>query len=184
MTDAPEPAVTIESETPTTPAPKKGRTMIEMFKNYRELVVGIGALVAAIVGLAKPTDTTATESSFQWTQQELERVSADNRQTHTDLVALHQYLVTYVKSQKKLQAFQLEQLMEDELPPPTPRHVTRRSGRAPAAMETPETVAADAVPEPMQEAQQIVEDLPDLPTIKSQAHVFKKESFDAIIQEE
>lgn len=174
MTDASEPEVTVESKTSS-----KGRSMLNTIKEYKELIVGISALIAGLAGVIKPTDTAATESSFQWTQKELEQVAADNKQTHADLVALHQYLVAYIKGQKKLQAFQLEQLIEDEPPAPITRRPIRRTGR------TPTTAHVTEVPEiqqPMQEAQQMLEQLPDLPKLKSQPYIMKKETFDSIIE--
>ena len=162
----------------------KGQTMVETLKAYRDLAIGVGALIAALAGILRPTDTTATEQSFDYTQEALKQLAADNAKTHDDLVRLHTFIVSYVRKHNELEQFELMQMQNAA--PPAPRPAGRARPRAPLsgnAGGVMDPMIAEASPDLPAQAQQIMEEFPDLPEIEAQKNTFKTESFQDVIDE-
>lgn len=66
---------------------------------YRDIILAIAALATAVGSWFRPTDTTATKNSFDWTSKQIEKLSADNVKSQQDLLALHNFLEGYIKGQ-------------------------------------------------------------------------------------
>jgi len=73
----------------------KTKRVLERLKSYRDLILAASALIAGISSLVKPTDTTATEKSYEWTAQQVEKLSANDVKIQQDLVGLRNYLEGY-----------------------------------------------------------------------------------------
>ena len=161
----------------------KGQTMVETLKAYRDLAIGVGALIAALAGILKPTDTTATKQSFDYTQEALKQLAADNAKTHDDLVRLHTFIVSYVRKHNELEQFELTQMQNTATAAPRP--VGRARHRAPSSDSggVMEPMMAEGSSDVPAQAQQIMEEFPDLPEIEAQKNTFKTESFKDVIAE-
>ena len=162
----------------------KSKAMLETLKAYRDLAIGGGALIAALAGILKPTDTTATKQSFDYTQEALKQLAADNAKTHDDLVRLHTFIVSYVRKHNELEQLELSQM--HNAAPPAARPVGRARPRAPisgSAGGVMDPMIAEGSLDLPAQAQQIMEEFPDLPEIEAQKNTFKTESFDDVIAE-
>jgi hypothetical protein len=74
---------------------------VEKLKAYRDIILAVAALATAVGSWFRPTDTTATKNSFDWTSQQIEKLSTDNVKTQQDLIALHNFLEGYLKGQDR-----------------------------------------------------------------------------------
>jgi len=179
-------------------APAKAPSMVETVKAYRDLVIGVGAMLAALAGILKPTDTTATEQSFDHTQASLKQLSADNAKTHDDLVRLHKFVVAYVDKHNKLEQYELQILQQQETAPSPsrPRSSSSRArtsgarGTSDAFYEAAEAEAADpdsetaaAIAAGHAAAQEILDELSELPALPDKPAVFKEQDFEDVIDE-
>lgn len=173
--------------------------MLEQLKTYKEIIVGVGALVAAVAGWFRPADVTATKNSFDWTASELERITNVTNQNHDDIVALHHYLEGYLKAQQLRQANEQQAL---QIPTPSSRvrngrPSSRIVGSAPEAATrqtvnihrvyvdpAPPEAAAAAAADPNvaveDEGMGIEIPIPALPTLKSSKAAFTKKTFTEI----
>jgi hypothetical protein len=91
MTEVPE------SDPP--PSAKRGN-LVAKLNAYRNIILAVAALATAIGSWFRPTDTTATKNSFDWTSKKIEELSENEVKTHEDIVALRGYLDGYVKGQE------------------------------------------------------------------------------------
>lgn len=89
-------AVENKSDPPTS----KGKLLIERLNAYRNLILAVAALATAVGSWFRPTDTTATKNSFEWTSKKIEELAANDLKTKEDIVAIRNYLEGYVQAQK------------------------------------------------------------------------------------
>jgi len=74
------------------PPASKGKLFIDKLNAYRNIILATAALATAIGSWLKPTDTTATKQSFDWTTKKVEELAKNDVQMHDDIVALRAYL--------------------------------------------------------------------------------------------
>lgn len=89
-----------EVKTKSDPPVSKGKLFIERLNAYRNIILAVAALATAITSWFRPTDTTATKNSFEWTSKKIEELSANDLKTKEDLVALRNFLEGYVQAQR------------------------------------------------------------------------------------
>jgi len=77
--------------------------IIAKLNAYRNLILAVAALITAIGSWFRPTDTTATKMSFEWTSDKLEKLSTNDVKNHEDVVALKAYMEGYIESSRLLQ---------------------------------------------------------------------------------
>jgi hypothetical protein len=78
----------------------KGKLFVERLNAYRNIILAVAALATAVGSWFKPTDTTATKNSFDWSAKKIEELSANDLRTKEDIVALRNYLEGYVQAQR------------------------------------------------------------------------------------
>lgn len=81
-----------DSKTKSDPPTSKGKLFIERLNAYRNIILATAALATAIGSWLKPTDTTATKQSFEWTSKKVEELAKNDVQMHDDIVAIRAYL--------------------------------------------------------------------------------------------
>lgn len=96
-----------ESEPPPSEAPpsdppratKRGKLLVEKLNAYRNIILAVAALATAIGSWFRPTDTTATKNSFDWSSKKIEELSDNEIKMKQDMVALRNYVEGYVRGQ-------------------------------------------------------------------------------------
>jgi hypothetical protein len=90
-----------ESDAPKSDPPthRRGKLLIEKLNAYRNIILAVAALATAVGSWFRPTDTTATKNSFDWTSKKIEELSDNQVKTKQDMVALRNYVEGYVKGQ-------------------------------------------------------------------------------------
>ena len=166
--------------------PSKGKHFVDQLNAYRNIVLAVAALATAVAGWFKPTDTTATEHSFEWTAQRVEELAETDIQLHDDIQAIRTYLeATHAAALAEAQA----EVQAAEAAPVPIRSVRPTSGgrRRRHDQFMGEGAQMDMPPEEHAEAQHeappaLMEYV--LPSLKSAPHQFQRPTFDAVMREE
>jgi len=155
------------------PPPSKSKHFIDRLNAYRNIILATAALATAIGSWLKPTDTSATKQSFDWTTQKVQELSKNDVQMHDDIVALRAYL----------------EGMRATQPAPTPVPVVTESvGRLTGATRRPlrrphqsdaMAVVDQALDDPLPSIGPFA-DAPELPALKADPHSMTRPSFEDV----
>ena len=182
-----------EEAQPTTksdPPHSKAKLFVEKLNVYRNIILAVATLATAVGSWLKPTDTTATERSFDWTTKKVEELSKNDVQMHDDIVAIRGYLEGMKAAQQPVvyapaavapavaPAVTAPAVAAPAVAAPSRlAGVPARRRRSPAAlMEVLDQVLEEA-PMPQQT------EAPELPTLKADPHPMKRPSFEDIALE-
>lgn len=172
------------------PPTSKGKLFIERLNAYRNIILATAALATAIGSWLKPTDTTATKQSFEWTSKKVEELAKNDVQMHDDIVAIRAYLDGMRDAQPVTAA---------PVVAPVAAPVGRVAGgaRRPVRPRPPEG-AMDAVDQLIQaplpaigpfagEAQEFQvppqqSQAPELPALKADPQLMKRPSFEEVLK--
>jgi len=156
--------------------PSKGKHFIERLNAYRNIILATAALATAIGSWFKPTDTTATKQSFDWTTKKVDEPAKNDVQMHDDIVALRAYL-------EGMRAAQPVAPVTPAPVVPAPATVGRVTGtpRRPAPRPRPPE-AMDAVDQLIQAPLPAAE-APELPSLKADPRPMKRPSFEDVALE-
>ena len=183
----------IDTNTPTKsdPPQSRGKHFVEQLNAYRNIILATAALATAVGSWLKPTDTSATKQSFDWTTKKVEELSKNDVQMHDDIVALRAYLEgmkAVTPTVATVNTVHPETVAATKIPP---TRSTRRSGgirmgqMSPTGDPMDRLVQMDHVSEQMLEEgppQQMRLPLP-LPSLKSEPHQMERPSFEDITLE-
>jgi hypothetical protein len=172
-----------EDVTPTKsdPPPSKGKYLIDRLNAYRNIILATAALATAIGSWLKPTDTTATKQSFDWTTQKVQELSKNDVQMHDDIVALRAYLEGMRAAQPIAAA--------SVTPAPVVAAPVVPVGRIAGGARRP--VHRPRPPEAMYAVDQLIQaplpvigpfatEAPELPTLKADPHPMQRPSFEDV----
>ena len=186
-----------DSKTKSDPPTSKGKLFIERLNAYRNIILATAALATAIGSWLKPTDTTATKQSFEWTSKKVEELAKNDVQMHDDIVAIRGYL-------EGMKAAQLASAAPVVAPvvAPVAAPVGRVAGgaRRPVRRPIPSEGSMDAVDqliqaplpaigpfagedqEQFQVPPQQEEQAPELPALKADPQLMKRPSFEEVLR--
>ena len=183
------------SDQPKTKSNPPTSKFVEKLKAYRDIILAVAALATAIGSWFRPTDTTATENSFDWTSKQIEKLSADNIKTQQDIVALHNFLEGYLNGQTKQGQLQEKiEIKTGSAPKPRKSGGIRHSTRVDKSFEpmgvSDESMALPSeAPEAIQEAlQEAIQAAPPeavimpLPELRPVSEPIKKPRFEDVIE--
>ncbi len=141
--------------------PDKSR-LVDRLNAYRNVVLAVAALATAVGSWFRPTDTTATKQSFDWTTAQVELLSKNDVQMHDDIVAIRAYL-------EGMKAAASAPVVQPVQPVPAPQRRlsqrTRASARGIGAMP----------PEAPVESPEL-----QLPILKADPHAMGRPSFEDV----
>jgi hypothetical protein len=166
------------------PPPSKGKHFVDQLNAYRNIILAVTALATAVGSWLKPTDTTATEQSFDWTTQRVEELAKTDVQLHDDIEAIRAYLQA---SHEAALAEAQAATAAAAAAPPRPARPTSGGRRQRHDQDMGEGAQMDMPPEGYAEAQHEAPPAPVeymLPNLRSSPQQFQRPTFDDVIQEE
>jgi len=182
-----------DSKTKSDPPTSKGKLFIERLNAYRNIILATAALATAIGSWLKPTDTTATKRSFNWTTKKVEELAQNDVKMHDDIVAIRGYL-------EGMKAAQLASAAPVVAPVAAPVGRVAGGARRPVHRPRPPEGSMDAVDqliqaplpaigpfagedqEQFQVPPQQDEQAPELPALKADPQLMKRPSFEEVLR--
>lgn len=175
--------VSRKSDAPKSDPPhSKGRLFVERLNAYRNIILATAALATAIGSWLKPTDTTATRQSFDWTTKKVEELSKNDVQMHEDITALRAYL-------EGMKVSQAQTIAPAEVPSPVvgPRVSGSPTPKKRKPIRPSEGMSGLTMDKSMNIGplfeQEIQEIQPELPDLKADPHQMKRPSFEDVATE-
>ena len=171
-----------EEEKPKSDPPSKGKHFIERLNAYRNIILATAALATAIGSWLKPTDTTATKQSFDWTTKRVEELAKNDVQMHDDIVALRAYLEGMRAAQPAAQPAAPTTVAAPVVAAPVGR--VAGGARRPVRSPRPPEGAMDAVDQliqaPLPAIGPFAAEAPELPDLKADPRPMKRPSFEDV----
>lgn len=112
----------------------------QRIKSWTNFIATTAALLAAVAGLLKPQDHTATKNSYEELRKAIELSNAESKKNHDDMTALHNYLEGYFSSNESMKIPQLSQ------PSPSPQPSAVHPGGTGKKIANPHTITFGVSP--------------------------------------
>jgi hypothetical protein len=182
--------VAVKSDPPSGPT----KNLVAKLNAYRNVILAVAALATAVGSWFRPTDTSATKTTFDWTSKKIEELSANDIKIQQDMVAMRNFLEGYMKAQNQLAQAStgvgvglgpvgaVGHSAGSSRPAGGARKPARKPAAPPAMDVAPdapsfmmeETAAPEAMPE---------RPVPELPVLNSAPELVKKPSFEDVVKQ-